>query len=180
MLDNDVDAEGPFDSADAGDADVDAAAADGVDSAAVVPSNASKPGAASKRRGEDGTAVAEPDLIGASELRLVPEDAAMLDPLFAALSTCAALHPPEGMSDDEDGEFYGADDEEGEDEGELAGILPAAADMDMSGFITSETELTPQQLAALRALEQRFVGGPVSEDATVPGQFDDAPAAGDE
>lgn len=54
-----------------------------------------------------------------TELHLVPQDKAALNPIFQAMSTCSALHPDESQATDSEFEDVEEDDEEeGDDDGD--------------------------------------------------------------
>ncbi|GAQ85444.1 hypothetical protein KFL_002350190 [Klebsormidium nitens] len=63
------------------------------------------------------------DLSSVSEMRLIPEDASVLDHLFSVMSECAELNPdPEAEDEDEEGEFFYDEDEVRGDESRAAAL----------------------------------------------------------
>lgn len=63
------------------------------------------------------------DLSSVSEMRLIPEDASVLDHLFAVMSECAELNPdPEAEDEDGEGEFFYDEDEVRGDESRAAAL----------------------------------------------------------
>jgi nucleotide-sensitive chloride channel 1A len=55
---------------------------------------------------------AAPELSAVSEMRLIPEDASVLDHLFSVMSECAELNPdPEAGGEDGEGDFFYDEDE---------------------------------------------------------------------
>ncbi|XP_076435597.1 methylosome subunit pICln-like [Babylonia areolata] len=78
-----------------------------------------------EEEGGEGDNDSEPDL---SEVRLIPADKNMLEPMFTAMSDCQALHPDPEDVDSED-ELYHEEEEEEEEE--------EFTENGMSGFATS-------------------------------------------
>nr|GAT60973.1 predicted protein [Mycena chlorophos] len=79
--------------------------------------------------GEEQAAASSEEVDDMRELTIVPQSADALEPIFEALSHCAALHPDPNMSEDEDDAFVDSGEFEvftGDEEQELSEVGRAA------------------------------------------------------